>query len=213
MPSTDAIGNPAAAVPAASSPHSAAAAHSAATPPPPAAAAATKGAPAMPLPNINALSIQEKEQYASGANAASPSVAAAVLPASLVAAQSAPSAAVAEKSAENASNSPAAALPTPAPAPSAAPSAAPSISPDTLLNGGYKRPGFENGPDGYYDEVEIEDMEYDEDTETFTYPCPCGDKFVITKDDLLDGEDIARCPSCSLLIKVIYDPEDLEEED
>ena len=33
----------------------------------------------------------------------------------------------------------------------------------------------------YHDEIEIEDMEYDEETETYYYPCPCGDRFQITK--------------------------------
>lgn len=33
----------------------------------------------------------------------------------------------------------------------------------------------------YHDEVEIEDMEYDEETENYYYPCPCGDKFQISK--------------------------------
>ncbi|CAL8075804.1 unnamed protein product [Orchesella dallaii] len=64
----------------------------------------------------------------------------------------------------------------------------------------------------YYDEVEIEDFEWDEDTETFYYPCPCGDRFQITKEELIEGEDVATCPSCSLLLKVIYDPEQFQEE-
>ena len=33
----------------------------------------------------------------------------------------------------------------------------------------------------YHDEIEIEDMEYDEETETYFYPCTCGDKFQISK--------------------------------
>ena len=33
----------------------------------------------------------------------------------------------------------------------------------------------------YHDEVEIEDMEYDEEFEMYYYPCPCGDKFEISK--------------------------------
>ena len=33
----------------------------------------------------------------------------------------------------------------------------------------------------YHDEIEIEDMEYDEETETYYYPCPCGDRFQISK--------------------------------
>eukprot|EP00056_Hartaetosiga_gracilis_P006559 m.97720 g.97720 ORF g.97720 m.97720 type:complete len:115 (-) comp12501_c0_seq1:162-506(-) len=65
----------------------------------------------------------------------------------------------------------------------------------------------------FHDEVEIEDFDYDEETETYSYPCPCGDIFQITKEELADGEDVARCPSCSLLIRVIYDIEDFEEED
>jgi CSL zinc finger len=31
-----------------------------------------------------------------------------------------------------------------------------------------------------YDEIEIEDLDFDEETGIFTYPCPCGDKFNIT---------------------------------
>ncbi|CAO1410613.1 unnamed protein product [Diamesa tonsa] len=56
----------------------------------------------------------------------------------------------------------------------------------------------------YHDEVEIEDFEYDEDDEIYTYPCPCGDSFVITKEELMNGEEEATCPSCSLVVKVIY---------
>lgn len=65
----------------------------------------------------------------------------------------------------------------------------------------------------YHDEVEIEDFEYDEETETYSYPCPCGDRFEITKEDLLNGEEVATCPSCSLLVKVIYNREDFVREE
>lgn len=34
-----------------------------------------------------------------------------------------------------------------------------------------------------------------------------------SQDDLLDGEDIAHCPSCSLKVRIIYEDEDLEEYD
>lgn len=63
----------------------------------------------------------------------------------------------------------------------------------------------------YYDQIEIEDMTFDPVTQLFTYPCPCGDRFQIFIDDLQDGEDVAVCPSCSLMIQVIFEPEDLEE--
>ncbi|KAK9351458.1 hypothetical protein V1505DRAFT_394216 [Lipomyces doorenjongii] len=61
-----------------------------------------------------------------------------------------------------------------------------------------------------YDQVEIEDMLFDADLQIYTYPCPCGDKFQISLLDLLDGSDVAVCPSCSLMIQVIFEPEDLE---
>lgn len=56
-----------------------------------------------------------------------------------------------------------------------------------------------------YDEIEIEDMTYDPTLQIYHYPCPCGDRFEIAIDDLRDGEDIGVCPSCSLMIRVIYD--------
>lgn len=36
------------------------------------------------------------------------------------------------------------------------------------------------GMASFYDEVEIEDMVFDEARAAYFYPCPCGDKFVIT---------------------------------
>ncbi|CAI6008056.1 unnamed protein product [Closterium sp. NIES-65] len=61
-----------------------------------------------------------------------------------------------------------------------------------------------------YDEVEIEDMEWNEELGAFTYSCPCGDLFQITLEELKNGEEIARCPSCSLFITVIYNSEDFQ---
>ncbi|KAL3288308.1 hypothetical protein HHI36_002756 [Cryptolaemus montrouzieri] len=57
----------------------------------------------------------------------------------------------------------------------------------------------------FHDEIEIEDFEFDEEEEIYYYPCPCGDRFQISKEELLAGEEIATCPSCSLIVKVIYD--------
>uniref|UniRef100_A0A7S4JBC8 Diphthamide biosynthesis protein 3 n=1 Tax=Odontella aurita TaxID=265563 RepID=A0A7S4JBC8_9STRA len=62
-----------------------------------------------------------------------------------------------------------------------------------------------------YEEVEIEDLDFDQTEQIYTYPCPCGDRFSITLEELWDGEDIGRCPSCTLQIMIIYDEEDLPE--
>lgn len=56
-----------------------------------------------------------------------------------------------------------------------------------------------------YDEVEIEDMDFNEEERAFFYPCPCGDRFRITIEQLVGGGQIAECPSCSLQIRVISD--------
>eukprot|EP00051_Salpingoeca_urceolata_P018668 m.264312 g.264312 ORF g.264312 m.264312 type:complete len:86 (+) comp19249_c0_seq5:1960-2217(+) len=65
----------------------------------------------------------------------------------------------------------------------------------------------------FHDEVSLDDFDFDEDTQTYTYPCPCGDIFSITVEELEDGEEIARCPSCSLILRVLYDVESGEEEE
>ncbi|CAD6893833.1 unnamed protein product [Tilletia controversa] len=64
-----------------------------------------------------------------------------------------------------------------------------------------------------YDEIELEDMSYDDVKRVFHYPCPCGDRFEISRRQLKDAEDIARCPSCSLIIRVVYDPLDFEDDE
>ncbi|KAF2404937.1 zf-CSL-domain-containing protein [Trichodelitschia bisporula] len=63
-----------------------------------------------------------------------------------------------------------------------------------------------------YDEIEIEDMTFDPALELYHYPCPCGDRFEISLGDLRDGEEVAVCPSCSLMIRVIFEVDDLPEE-
>jgi len=65
----------------------------------------------------------------------------------------------------------------------------------------------------YYDEIEIEDMAWDAEKKVFHYPCPCGDRFEISRQQLRNYEDIAICPSCSLIIRVVYDPLDYEDEE
>ncbi|OWA52270.1 hypothetical protein BV898_16728 [Hypsibius exemplaris] len=60
----------------------------------------------------------------------------------------------------------------------------------------------------FHDEIEIEDFEFDEESDIYTYPCPCGDRFTISREELANGDEIARCPSCSLIIKVIYNLDD-----
>jgi diphthamide biosynthesis protein 3 len=64
-----------------------------------------------------------------------------------------------------------------------------------------------------YDEIEIEDMTYDPTLQIYHYPCPCGDRFEIAITDLRDGEEIAVCPSCSLMIRVVFEVDNLPKEE
>ncbi|KAL1849214.1 Diphthamide biosynthesis protein 3 [Paecilomyces lecythidis] len=64
-----------------------------------------------------------------------------------------------------------------------------------------------------YDEVEIEDMTFDPNLQIYHYPCPCGDRFEIAIADLRDGEEIAVCPSCSLMVRVIFEVSDLPKDE
>jgi diphthamide biosynthesis protein 3 len=59
----------------------------------------------------------------------------------------------------------------------------------------------------YDDDIE---KEFSKDTSSFYYPCPCGDRFSIALEELMDGEDIATCPSCTLRIRVVVDDEWLQ---
>ncbi|RDI78109.1 hypothetical protein Vi05172_g11860 [Venturia inaequalis] len=65
----------------------------------------------------------------------------------------------------------------------------------------------------YYDEIEIEDMTFDSTLQIYHYPCPCGDRFEISIGDMRDGEDVGVCPSCSLMIRVVFDVDDLPTEE
>ncbi|QDS73558.1 Diphthamide biosynthesis protein 3 [Venturia effusa] len=65
----------------------------------------------------------------------------------------------------------------------------------------------------YYDEIEIEDMTFDPTLQIYHYPCPCGDRFEISIGDMRDGEDVGICPSCSLMIRVVFDVDDLPKEE
>jgi diphthamide biosynthesis protein 3 len=58
-----------------------------------------------------------------------------------------------------------------------------------------------------WDEVDLLDMAFEAARDVYTYPCPCGDLFMMPVDDLLCAEELAPCPSCSLLLRVKYDPD------
>ncbi|EAN31248.1 Diphthamide biosynthesis protein 3 [Theileria parva strain Muguga] len=62
-----------------------------------------------------------------------------------------------------------------------------------------------------YEVVKLSECDYDPETETFYYLCPCGDLFEIALEDLLKGNLISECPSCSLRIRIDLKPGDLDQ--
>merc|ERR1711865_83707 len=64
----------------------------------------------------------------------------------------------------------------------------------------------------FYDEVEIDEMDFDEAEGVYTMMCPCGDLFAITEEELAMGQQAAYCLSCTLVLKVLYDQADFEFE-
>jgi len=70
---------------------------------------------------------------------------------------------------------------------------------------------FESLQSNYYEEVDLDDFDFNKETRTFYYDCPCGDKFQISLEELEDGEEVATCPSCSLIVKVVYSEIELEK--
>ncbi|KAJ2800281.1 Diphthamide biosynthesis protein 3 [Coemansia guatemalensis] len=84
----------------------------------------------------------------------------------------------------------------------------PAATADTAKSSKQVGSGTQADDSSFYDEIEIEDMDFDEELEVYHYPCPCGDRFEISIVMLEEGEYIAKCPSCSLLLKVIYDADE-----
>ena len=58
----------------------------------------------------------------------------------------------------------------------------------------------------HYEEVKLSEMSFEGDI--LQFPCPCGDLFEMTVASLLEGNDYAECPTCSLTVKVLYTDEE-----
>jgi diphthamide biosynthesis protein 4 len=62
------------------------------------------------------------------------------------------------------------------------------------------------------DEIDLDDMAFDERTESYAWKCRCGDAYTISVDELEDGCDVIGCGGCSLNIRVLYEEGDEEGE-
>eukprot|EP01122_Echinamoeba_exundans_P001131 TRINITY_DN11080_c0_g1_i1.p1 TRINITY_DN11080_c0_g1~~TRINITY_DN11080_c0_g1_i1.p1 ORF type:complete len:148 (-),score=7.84 TRINITY_DN11080_c0_g1_i1:37-480(-) len=67
------------------------------------------------------------------------------------------------------------------------------------------------GPARIAAELDLDEMEELTSNDGFTYwrsSCRCGDYYSITEMQLDEGQDTVQCPSCSLVIRVLYSPLD-----
>ncbi|KAJ1865643.1 hypothetical protein H4R99_003732 [Coemansia sp. RSA 1722] len=58
------------------------------------------------------------------------------------------------------------------------------------------------------DEVDLDEMDFDEDTGVYSYPCRCSGTYSIAESDMETGKEIAPCSGCSLKIRVLYEAAD-----
>lgn len=57
----------------------------------------------------------------------------------------------------------------------------------------------------YYNELDLDDMEYIEEEDRYIYECRCGDTLSVTTDQLEQGIEIIHCNGCSLSLSLVYE--------
>ncbi|GJJ75904.1 diphthamide biosynthesis protein 4 [Entomortierella parvispora] len=55
------------------------------------------------------------------------------------------------------------------------------------------------------DDIDLDDMDYDEDTCSYISPCRCSGEYVISEDELELGVDTVVCSTCSLIVRIHYE--------
>ncbi|KAF9923527.1 Diphthamide biosynthesis protein 4 [Linnemannia zychae] len=64
-----------------------------------------------------------------------------------------------------------------------------------------------------HDDIDLDDMEYDEESGSYTSPCRCSGEYIISEDELELGVDTVGCSTCSLIVRIHYEEADDREED
>lgn len=62
-----------------------------------------------------------------------------------------------------------------------------------------------------YETVTLQDCQFSAEENVFYYLCPCGDLFEFQVEELLKGNLLAECPSCSLRARMVLKKGELEE--
>lgn len=64
-----------------------------------------------------------------------------------------------------------------------------------------------------YNEVDLDDLPFDEATSSYTHVCRCGARQVIEEETLMRGVDLFPCNQCSLLIRIMFEWQPMDEEE
>ncbi|KAF9207655.1 Diphthamide biosynthesis protein 4 [Haplosporangium sp. Z 27] len=63
------------------------------------------------------------------------------------------------------------------------------------------------------DDIDLDDMEYNEETGSYSLPCRCSGEYVVSEDELELGVDTVACSTCSLIVRIHYEVAEEESDD
>ncbi|KAG0234818.1 Diphthamide biosynthesis protein 4 [Actinomortierella wolfii] len=55
------------------------------------------------------------------------------------------------------------------------------------------------------DDIDLDDMDFDEESGSYTSPCRCSGEYVISEAELELGVDTVMCSTCSLIVRIHYE--------
>ncbi|KAF9134903.1 DnaJ sub C member 24 [Mortierella sp. 14UC] len=62
------------------------------------------------------------------------------------------------------------------------------------------------------DDIDLDDMDYDEEAGSYTSPCRCSGDYIILEDELELGVDTVVCSTCSLIVRIHYEAAEDDED-
>ncbi|KAF9425627.1 Diphthamide biosynthesis protein 4 [Podila epigama] len=63
------------------------------------------------------------------------------------------------------------------------------------------------------DDIDLDDMDYDDETSVYTSPCRCSGEYAISEKELELGVDTVVCSTCSLIVRIHYEVADDDDDD
>ncbi|KAH7050967.1 hypothetical protein BKA57DRAFT_459961 [Linnemannia elongata] len=64
-----------------------------------------------------------------------------------------------------------------------------------------------------HDDIDLDDMDFDEEAGSYTSPCRCSGEYIISEDELELGVDTVVCSTCSLIVRIHYEAADDDDDE